>query len=113
MVTIESLFKAWIIDCDQRMVPISLQETQFKAISLFEMVKKKFVQSITEKQALEDFKASHGWWQKSCDREHLGSVKMLGESTSADHDAPNKYPATLRKIIEQGGYSEEQIFNVD
>ena len=40
ILTMESLFKAWIIDCDQRRVPIFLQETQFKAMSLFKMAKR-------------------------------------------------------------------------
>ena len=43
----------------------------------------------------------------------MGSVKMHGEVASANHEAAEKYPDKLREIIEQGGYCEDQIFNVD
>ncbi|XP_042221707.1 tigger transposable element-derived protein 1-like, partial [Homarus americanus] len=38
---------------------------------------------------------------------------MTGEAASADTDSANKYPAELEKIIDEGGYSPEQAYNVD
>ena len=61
----------------------------------------------------EDFQASNGWWQKFCKRTNYGSDNLHGESASADHEAAEKYPEQLKKIIEEGGYTEDQIFNVD
>ena len=34
-------------------------------------------------------------------------------SASIDHEGAEQYPDKLKEIIEQGGYCEDQIFNVD
>ena len=113
MTEMERLLFIWIEDCDQRNVPISLDETKFKATSLYKMVKNKMPGPMTEKDKNEKFEASNGWWHRFTKRMNLGSVKLLGESGSADHEAAKEYVETLRKIIEDGGYTEDQIFNVD
>ncbi|XP_042221477.1 tigger transposable element-derived protein 1-like [Homarus americanus] len=38
---------------------------------------------------------------------------MSSEAASADTDSANKYPAELKKIIDEGGYTPEQVYNVD
>jgi hypothetical protein len=40
-------------------------------------------------------------------------VKIIGKTTSANGDAASKYPDVLKKIIEDGSYTDQQIFNVD
>ena len=109
----EDLLQNWLEDAFQRNMPISLQEAKYKATSLFEMLKLKQPQPLTEKQANEDFLASNGWWHRFCKRKHYSSQNLHGESASADHEAVEKYHEKLKNIIEQGGYSEHQIFNVD
>ena len=54
-------------------MPISLQEAKFKAQSLFEMLKTKQPQPMSEKQTKEEFQASNGWWHRFC---KSGSVKL-------------------------------------
>jgi hypothetical protein len=38
---------------------------------------------------------------------------MSRESASADFEAARKFPEEMRDIIEKGGYTAKQVFNVD
>ena len=53
MLEMERLLYLWIEDCQNRKIPISLKETQFKAKSLYEFAKSKLndktKEEITEK----------------------------------------------------------------
>ena len=68
---------------------------------------------MTEKETNEEFKGSSGWWWNFCNKMDLKSETLHGEAASADHEKAKEYPDKLRKIIEEGGYTEDQIFNVD
>jgi DDE superfamily endonuclease len=43
----------------------------------------------------------------------IHNVRIVGESVSADSNAAARFPEELREVIENGGYKDEQIFNVD
>uniref|UniRef100_A0A3B3RS84 HTH CENPB-type domain-containing protein n=1 Tax=Paramormyrops kingsleyae TaxID=1676925 RepID=A0A3B3RS84_9TELE len=58
------------------------------------------------------FKASHGWFERFKNRSMLRTI-ITGEAASADHGVAAVFPAQLQKIINEGGYTAKQIFNVD
>ena len=60
------------------------------------------------------FVASHGWFAKFQKRFGLRSVPLYGEAASADEAAARRHVEDeFPKLISEGGYLPEQVFNMD
>ncbi|XP_037915088.1 tigger transposable element-derived protein 1-like [Hermetia illucens] len=89
----EKLLYTWILYMNQRNIPISTAVIQ-------------------ENQAFE-FNASRGWFGKLKSRFGLHNLKLAGEAASAGYEEVNKFPDMLKSIVDEGGYSSRQVFNID
>ena len=59
------------------------------------------------------FTASPRWLRNFCNRSKVKSVSRMGESLMVDDDKVNNFVQEFEKMIENEGYSAEQIFNCD
>ena len=109
MEKMENALILWIKDLSEKNIPVTTLVIQRKAISLFDDLKSDSVNN----NDISDFcfNASGGWLQKFKTRAQLHNIKVVGESASADSDAAKSFPQNLKKIIDDEGYTPQQVFN--
>lgn len=104
----EAALSLWIEDRNQKRVPLSGPIIREKAKRLYTHFKEG-----TDENMDGGFQASEGWFGKFKLRQSLHSIKIVGEVASADTVAAASYPEDFMKIITDGGYKPEQVFNAD
>ncbi|GFW93003.1 tigger transposable element-derived protein 1 [Trichonephila clavipes] len=64
-------------------------------------------------QAGKEFSAGKEWLTGFLKRNALHNIKITRESARTDEGAAKVFPEELAKIIEDGDYSADQVFNAD
>ena len=82
--------------------------TQFKVKALYKEVARKT--SVTDPS---EFKTSRGCSFNFINCHGLRKIKVSGETASSDISAVQVFPSGLQGIIQEGGYTADQIFNAD
>lgn len=103
----------WIEDLQEKKIPIDGKIIKEKALRIYNRLQElepSVSHQGTNKIA---FNASHGWLTGFLKRHAFHNVKIQGELASADENAAKNYPNELAKIIQEGGYTPDQIFNAD
>ncbi|GFW99081.1 tigger transposable element-derived protein 1 [Trichonephila clavipes] len=107
----ERAIAIWIEEQVQRRIPVSGYVIQEKVLQFYKSMKQS-ESSTSTSQAGKEFSASKGWLTGFLKRNAFYNIKITGESATAGEGAAKIFPEELAKIIEDGDYSADQVFNV-
>ena len=107
---VEKLLLLWINEKQLAGDTVSEAIIAEKALHLHSDIKKR--QAGTSSSS-DDFKASHGWFEKFKRRTGIHSVIRHGEAASSDAKAAEAYKASFITMVNEEGYVPHQVFNAD
>ncbi|KAM9385675.1 tigger transposable element-derived protein 1-like [Pholidichthys leucotaenia] len=136
IVQMENALSVWISDCQEKKVSLDTNMIRTKAKALYDSLVPEGESNEDDESGDDDeadepqpstsassdptprekrgFVASKGWFEKFKRRFGLRSVPLYGEAASADQEAALRYVEDqFPKLIEEGGYLPEQVFNMD
>uniref|UniRef100_A0A452ILK5 HTH CENPB-type domain-containing protein n=1 Tax=Gopherus agassizii TaxID=38772 RepID=A0A452ILK5_9SAUR len=101
--SLDSALYQWFVRACSEGVPISGPILKAQA--------KKFDHLINQNES--KFKTSNGWQDRFKKRHSISQVLGSGEIHSADKEAADSYPIELKKLLEEGCYTANQVYNCD
>uniref|UniRef100_A0A452HST6 HTH CENPB-type domain-containing protein n=1 Tax=Gopherus agassizii TaxID=38772 RepID=A0A452HST6_9SAUR len=101
--SLDSALYQWFVQARSEGVPISGPILKAQA--------EKFDRLINGNES--KFKASNGWLDRFKKRHTISQVLVFGEICSADKEAADFYPIELKKLLEEGCYTVDQVYNCD
>ncbi|KAG7169142.1 Tigger transposable element-derived protein 1-like 38, partial [Homarus americanus] len=104
----EKLLVSYLVRQARRNMAVDTRSFKEYARELYAAVSRKM--GITEPKP---FNASSGWLQRFKKRNKITNINIGGEETSADRVAAREFPPFLREIMEEGQYTDDQVFNMD
>ncbi|XP_066255898.1 tigger transposable element-derived protein 1-like [Euwallacea similis] len=104
----EKALSIWIDDNCQKRIPSDGNIIKQKALKIYKHLKEHGESSVNP-----DFLASKGWFEKFKKRFAIHTIRIQGESASADHETARTFPGKVQNIIEEQGYTADQVFNAD
>ncbi|GFQ84891.1 tigger transposable element-derived protein 1 [Trichonephila clavata] len=109
----EKALVLWIQELTQKRIPIDGELSKEKAIRFYNQVKDLEPSCSSSHIGRTKFSASNGWLAGFLQRHARHNLKIKGEAASADETDAKNYSKVLVKIIEDGGYCPDQVFNAD
>ncbi|KAG7170054.1 Tigger transposable element-derived protein 1-like 42 [Homarus americanus] len=104
----EKLLVSYLVRQARRNMAVDTRSVKEYARELYAAVSRKM--GITEPKP---FNASSGWLQRFTMRNKITNINIGGEEASADRVAAREFPPFLPEIMEEGQYTDDQVFNMD